>query len=453
MSFRSSVAGIGWPAISPAPGATLLALLFQFEQSQWWPAERLRARQYAQLGQLFEYLWPRSPFHRARLEGAGWRPGIAIDDDLWQALPRLDRATLQRERATLAAHPSPPQHGRLMEFATTGSLGMPVQGVGNELTHLFNSALVVRNHLWQQRRFAGKFAAIRTKSGSGHFPNWGVEAAAFETGPLAVLDIATEIDRQLDWLAAEAPDYLLTHPSNLRALLLRARQRGLSVPSLRELSIFGEMPPRDLRKLADEIWSLPLVDSYSCEEFGTIALQCPKHPDHLHVQAENLLLEILDQSGAPCAPGQTGRVVLTTLHNFSMPLIRYEIGDYATAGPPCPCGRGLPVLTGIAGRRRNMLSGRDGRRHWPSFPYEALREISDFSQLQLVQHSLDELEVRLAGVAPLPSDREAAFAERLCDLLHHPFDVRFSYADTLSPAGGGKFEDYLNLVDSPPADR
>ena len=76
-------------------------------------------------------------------------------------------------------------------------------------------------------------------------------------------------------------------------------------------------------------------------------------------------MEVLDNHGRPCKEGETGRVVLTDLHNFTMPLIRYEIGDYAEVGPPCACGRGLPVLARILGRSRNMLTLPAGDRIWP----------------------------------------------------------------------------------------
>ena len=55
---------------------------------------------------------------------------------------------------------------------------------------------------------------------------------------------------------------------------------------------------------------------YTCQEAGYIALQCPDHA-HYHVQSENLIVEILDGDGNPCAPGESGRVVLSDLHNLS----------------------------------------------------------------------------------------------------------------------------------------
>jgi len=360
---------------------------------------------------------------------------------------------VQSRRAAITVAQPPAAHGNPFEYSTTGSLGMPVQGLGNELTHLFASALIMRNHLWQRRDLSRKFAAIRSKIESGARSAWGpIEAAAFVTGPAAGLDIATDVDRQIDWLHAEQPAYLLTHPSNLRALLLRARERQLAVPSLLELSCFGEMLPGDLRALAQSVWQLPLSDVYSSEEFGNIALQCPEHPEHYHVQAENLLLEVVDDDGSPCAPGEIGRVLVTTLHNFTMPLLRYAIGDYAEPGPACACGRGLPVLRRIAGRRRNMLRRHDGGSHWPSFPYEGLKPIADFRQIQIVQHRLDEIEVILAGVPPLDAAHEAAFSARLWELLRGRFSLRYTYAESIAASAGGKFEDFVSHVDagSPP---
>src|SRR3546814_16158281 len=105
---------------------------------------------------------------------------------------------------------------------------------------------------------------------------------------------------------------------------------------------------------------------YSSQECGYFALQAPGH-DHYLVQAEVVLLEVLRADGSPCEPGETGRVVVTPLTNYAMPLLRYEIGDFATVGAASPCGRGLPVLDRILGRVRNMLVPPDRQRHWTAF--------------------------------------------------------------------------------------
>ena len=92
--------------------------------------------------------------------------------------------------------------------------------------------------------------------------------------------------------------------------------------------------------------------------------------------AESVLVEILNDDGTPCAPGEIGRVVVTALQNFATPLIRYEVGDYAEASAPCPCGRGLPVIRRIMGRVRNLLVLPDGKKIWPAFGSRGLTEIA-----------------------------------------------------------------------------
>jgi phenylacetate-CoA ligase len=145
----------------------------------------------------------------------------------------------------------------------------------------------------------------------------------------------------------------------LRALVRRAIEKDWRPRRLREARTFAEALPEDLRALCRAAWNVKLCDVYSAEEAGYIALQCPDH-EHYHVQSENLIVEVIDERGEPCRAGEMGRVVVTTLTSFAMPLIRYEIGDYAVAGAPCPCGRGLPVIERVLGGTRNLLRLPDG---------------------------------------------------------------------------------------------
>jgi phenylacetate-CoA ligase len=174
-----------------------------------------------------------------------------------------------------------------------------------------------------------------------------------ETGPCLRLDVDGDTNAQLEWLERHDPAYLLTYPSLAAELATLSLERGVKLPGLREVRSLGESLEIGVRHLCKQAWNVPLTDIYSSEEVGYVALQCPDH-EHYHVQAENVLVEVLNEKGKPCAPGETGRVVVTDLHNFAMPVIRYDIGDYAEVGEPCPCGRGLPVLRRLVGRASRM---------------------------------------------------------------------------------------------------
>ena len=186
---------------------------------------------------------------------------------------------------------------------------------------------------------------------------------------------------------------------------------------------------------------VPIVDAYSAQEVGYIALQCPEH-EHYHVQAERLIVEVLRDDDTPCAVGETGRVVVTDLHNFATPILRYELGDYAEVGRACPCGRGLPVLNRILGRRRNMLVYPDGRTTWPLFAV-ACREAARYRDLQVVQTRTDLLRVRVLPDGEL--DRDALIAA-LRTSLGYPFEVEIELVTEIERTPAGKLEEFVSRV-------
>jgi phenylacetate-CoA ligase len=161
------------------------------------------------------------------------------------------------------------------------------------------------------------------------------------------------------------------------------------------------------------------------------------------VQSENVLLEVLDDEGHPCAPGQTGRLVITALHNYATPLIRYEIGDHAQVGEPCDCGRGLPVLTRILGRTRNMLVLPNGEQHWPIVGFREFRDIAPISQYQFVQKSTRELLARFVMERPITEAQEKQLTAHIQKSLGHPFAIRFEYLDSIPRGKTGKYEEFV----------
>jgi phenylacetate-CoA ligase len=120
-----------------------------------------------------------------------------------------------------------------------------------------------------------------------------------------------------------------------------------------------------------------------------------------------------------------GRVVITDLHNFATPLIRYDLGDLAVAEGPCACGRGLPRIRRILGRQRNFLRLPDGRRYWPLVGAFGYRDIAPVRQYQIVQRSLERVTLRLAVERPLSVAEEGGLAEKLVEFLGCRFAVDF----------------------------
>jgi len=440
------VAGVVWPALPGPSGANMLALQFQLERSQWWPAPVLARHQRRQLAALLDHARRTVPWYEEQL--AGLDPAAGIDGDAFAALPTLSRERVQTDADALRSRALPAGHGEPIAFTTSGSTARPLRVLRSRLDHFWWGAITLRDHLWHARDLGGKLAVIRTAVEPHTAPGWGAATdGMFATGPCALLNIGTDIHAQAHWLAAEDPDYLLSHPSNLLALARHCEANGVRPARLREVRSFGEALPADLRDTCARAFGVPVTDCYSANETGYLALQCPTGP-HYHVQAESVFVEVLDDANRPCGPGQIGRVVVTPLHNYAMPLIRYELLDHARVGAPCACGRGLPVLARIMGRRRNMLRLPDGTTHWPSFPAQMWLPFTAIRQFQLVQTTPEHITVRLAVTRALREAERRDLCAALAQRLGWPLRFTIEYVDRIG--GGPKFEDFVSLLEQAP---
>jgi phenylacetate-coenzyme A ligase PaaK-like adenylate-forming protein len=444
-NFLSADPGGAWPALPGPRGAALLDLLLQLEHTQWLPPARIRELQARQLRWTLGHALETVPYYREHWRGA-FDPAQSFSWERFAALPLLTRRDLQEHHDALCSRRVPAGHGRVLEGRSSGSTGTPVRFRGTELMQLFWHAITMREHAWHRRDLSARLAVIRHAKAPRAAGNWGPSSAQLvATGPAALLPSRTPVDEQLDWLAAQAPAYLLTYPSNAAELAKAALRRGLRLPALRQVRTIGELLDAEDRALVRQAWDVAVTDAYSSEETGYLALQCHSC-ERYHVQSESVLVELLDEAGRPCAAGETGRVVVTTLHGAAMPLVRYELGDYAVAGAPCACGRGLPVLERILGRRRNMFVAADGRRLWPSFGARGFTDVAPVRQHQLVQKSHALLEARLVTAAPLTPAQEDALRALILRNLPGGVEVRFAYLDAIARSANGKFEDFMSEV-------
>jgi phenylacetate-CoA ligase len=249
----------------------------------------------------------------------------------------------------------------------------------------------------------------------------------------------------MTWLQEHNPDYLLSLASNIKGLAELSLETGIKLQNLREVRTFGEVVSPELRRLCRDAWGVKIADMYSAEEIGYMALQCPEQ-EHYHVQSESVLLEVLDENNRACGPGEIGRVVITPLHNFAMPLIRYEILDYAERGEVCSCGRGLPVIRRVMGRQRHLITFPDGRRHWPSYPPETWAYVAPIRQYQLIQKALDHIHVKLVMDRQLTQQEEKQIVPLLQKGLGYPFRITFECLDRIERNQNFKYEDFISEV-------
>lgn len=194
------------------------------------------------------------------------------------------------------------------------------------------------------------------------------------------------------------------------------------------------------------VFQCPIFDRYGSREMIDMACDCDRH-EGLHVSPYMHVVEILDEKGKPCPPGQMGRVVVTQLFNPVMPLIRYELGDYATwAENPCSCGRNWPMLKQIDGRAISVFWHRDGGRFSSYFFVYYVNLIIGQNRIQrqqIVQEDFNRFTIRLVMEDSQNwTDREDNRL-RLMDLISEqigePVELEFELVDEIPNQPSGKF--------------
>jgi len=449
--YATHVPGQTFPAFPRPEGAVLLGLLHQLAESEWASPEELVRLQWLQLAPLLDHARANVPGYKKLWRDVPWP--LSGPADL-SRLPPLERDRLQAQPTAFRSHPMPTSHGAVRPMTTSGSTGKPVEVLQSEVQRVLWAAYTLRHHQWHGIDPAGRLASIRFVADRARGrppkgderPSWGMpEDQVYRTGPSALLDLATPVDQQIVWLRRQDPDWFVTFPTNLHALVEESVRTGGRPPRLRGIWTVGEALSAETRALVKEAWGVPVWDMYSSQEVGYIALQCPTTGCY-HTQ-ESVLVEVVDDNGRACGPGQVGRVLVTALSGIASPLIRYAIGDWAERGPErCACGRGLPVLNRILGRTRNMMRLPGGRRAWPYIESVKCRAAAPYRQMQVVQTALDAIEVRVVPDGTLSDAHRTALKAELTRSLGHPFAFTFQVVDAIERSASGKFEEFMCRV-------
>ena len=390
------------------------------EKSQWLPNDNTIKLHFHNL---VKHAYQTVPFykkHYLKQHESILNSSIKIQD-----LPIYTRERLQLlSEEEAISNNIPLSHGSLYKDTTSGSTGVPVEVIGTDFMRLFYDALMFREHTWHKRDFSKKLMGIKwARRGFGEAPHGHIQE---NWGP---------------------PINQYSYPSQFAALAGYCVTHGLSFPFVEELRTTGEILSKSYVNLILKAWPhVRICDVYSCAEMGILAQQCPEMRRY-HVNTEHVLLEIVDDNNEVCPVGQPGRVLLTSLLNYAKPLIRYDIGDYAEWGEACECGRKLPVIKHILGRRRNRLRLPNGN---SIFPY--LGEKEDFYNIthavrkfQLIQRTIYHIEIKLVVIYLLSFDQELDLIQLIKKNLNFPYTITITYHDDIAAGAMGKYEEFIGI--------
>jgi len=248
------------------------------------------------------------------------------------------------------------------------------------------------------------------------------------------------------------PTSLAGYPAGLYyvAKLMRPSDRR-AIP-LRWISVGGANLPPGVRREIEAGFQAPVFETYACRETALIAWECPATGE-LHVCDDHIILEVLDQ-GLPVAPGEAGEVVVTVLHSFAQPFLRYRIHDVVVRGKvPCSCGAPYSTLHRVEGRANDRILFPGARSRPPGPIFDFMEEQTDWiRQFQLVQERLDLVILKLV-VSRRPEPQKLRSLEMVCrNFLGPEFEFKVEFVDELMSEPGTKFRPSLCRIQPPDED-
>jgi phenylacetate-CoA ligase len=444
-----SPAGTVWPAVPTGEVSQVWAAYLELDRTQWLKSAELEAFQLQQLRALLAHCHDHVPYYRRLLDDAGISTRAELSMADFRRLPLLTRELYQANFGDLQARQLPAEMIEAGSAYTSGTNGVPIKVLKTNRESLWWSAFFLRDLEWSGFDPRGRLASIRFMGTSPAelprllagvtFPYWTHFCQPLlETGTVHVMDIRQDPRRQLAWLREVDPDYLTSLPSNLEFLAGLLRESGQPLPKLRAIQALGESLPAAVRQRIEASFGVPVKNVYSTTETGYVASPCPLGHG-LHVHAENVLAEVLDADNRPCLPGQTGRLVLTSLHGFLTPFVRYDILDDVTlANGPCPCGRGLPLWTHVDGRRLPLMYLPGGGRKSVLGIVLGARRIGGVHQFQFIQRAVDHAVLRVVPDRTWQPDFVERMQRMIQDEFEAPIRVDVEVKDCLERPRGGK---------------
>lgn len=418
-------------------------LFLECSRTERLDTHQIAIGQHRQLQELVQHARAFVPYYQEALAH------VPEEDVELHELPLLSRATLRERRSDFTPRRLPAGMTLAGGAFTSGTTGEPVHINYTSAQRAWYTAHLLRALEWAGLRQSKKFAAIRYIEVDGRHREQapeivaqvheaymrGVEleswdpslAGIVETGPGFGMDVEQDPRVQYQWLKRTQPNYLLSHASNLRQLAELFRQHG-AIPSLEAVISIAEALPEEDRWEIESCMQLEVIDVYSCREVGYVASQCVRC-GYYHVYDDNVILEVLDDDDQPCRPGETGRVVLTGLHSFATPIIRYEVGDRATLNdntdvPECWRIQGLGSLLAIDGRQLPSFRMLDGTRKDPMRLVSQVRQAAPFEEL--VQFCIEQTanaEVVVSAVGA-PGFHLTDFSEAVTKAVWEFFDTQ-----------------------------
>ena len=416
--------------------------------NQWESREWLRERQWESLQALLRHAEAHCEFFCDQWKKVGFQSKSIQDVADFQRLPLLRRSDFRESRSRLRCrHPV----GHVYSKSTGGSSGEPLKFDLCQDSHDRRVAMTYRGYDWAGAGPGARALLLwgRSNQPAGFLRRWKLDwhhrfdhqkwVNCFESKPEDML-------RHHQTMIAYRPEVIIAYTNPVYEMAKFIESERLSVPRLKSILVGAEKLHTFQREKIESVFGARVFETYGSREFMLIGAECSEHSG-LHLSIDNLFVEIVDDQGNPTPEGEVGNVVVTDLHNYAMPFIRYVTGDLAIAGfEMCACGRGLPLLQLVQGRQLDILQTKDGRRIPGEFFPHLMKDFDSVIAFQVEQTQLDHLIVRLHVNDHFEESVRRSLRESIVQVVGDSATIEWKEVDSIPLTPAGKRQVVINRL-------
>ena len=353
---------------------------------------QLERMQFKELRAILSHAYDNVPFYHAKFRSAGVRPDDIMSFEDMLKIPITTKDEIQSAQLNqMVARGVDIQ--KCIANKTSGSTGIPLITLVGKRTQDVEGAVWLRAYFENGLGLRDKKIIItdpRTHDFSEE--RWTQRIGLMKRRYASIFD---HVEKTFTFASQEKPDVIEGYPSSL-AILADFCRKNHYILNPRLIFTQAEYLDGQSRELISSTFQTEVFDYYGSSELSLMAWECQAHSGY-HLNSDSLVTEFL-RSGGHAASGERGEIVCTTLVNYEMPLIRYNIGDIGIPMEErCGCGRTLPIMRIVEGRKDDFLLALDGRIIPPTvfFPYPFGEYAQRIKQFRVIQEKKDMVKIEL----------------------------------------------------------
>jgi len=402
--------------------------------TQYWSQQQLEQLQLSKLQKLVRAAYAHVPKYRHDLDAAGIGPGHLTSLKALALLPTIGKETLRDCFDELAADNA--SHYKPSISHTSGSTGIPQKFLLDRDNQTFEQATVWRHYDWAGYRYGQRMAILRgltiPEGQCWHQPN-------DTTLVLSSFRLKREtVDQYAEALRHFEPTLIAAYPSSIYFLAQLLQRRGIDDIRPGSIMTASETLLPHQRICVERTFRCKVFDWYGSGEHVAIISQCPAGKYHVH--SEYGYVEYIERPEFGRPDESAYEIVCTGLNNFSMPLLRYRIGDIVRIrkDESCDCGRGLPVVSAIEGRLDDVIVTADGR----VIPASGMTLAFEFSenivQAQLYQENSERLTIRIVRTERYSEQDHQFMLQQVRERLGNTVQIQVQFVQEIERLPSGK---------------